>query len=398
MDVTVAKKDLLRFVARAQAIADKKSTMPVLSNVLLEATGKGGSLGVSATDLYLSIAGGVPAEVRKGGSVAVPARDLLERIKAMPDGPLQLTSESGGATVLRGAGTARRYTLRSQAAAEFPKLPRPAEGAPRFELGPDVLASLIGHTQFSISPDDTRPNLNSALFEWQGDRVRMVTTDGHRLSKAELTLGSGGGDATLLLPLKAVVELRRMAEEAAAEGGSKEKGEATNKEGGKEGVAAARPVVLTASGPNAFFEVGGALFGVKLVDAQFPSYEQVIPKQSERSARVPRLAFADALRAVSLAASERTGGVKLTLTKGLMRITSESPESGDGLDELPVDYAGKDVTIGFNARYFLDVLGAMADEDEVVLGFSGELDPAVLRPAAERPDRQYIAVIMPMRI
>ncbi len=389
MDVTVAKKDLLRFVARAQAIADKKSTMPVLSNVLLEATGKGSGLSVSATDLYLSIAGTVPAEVKKGGSVAVPARDLLERVKAMPDGPLQLTSEAGGATVLRGAGTARRYTLRSQAAGEFPKLPRPAEGAPRFELGADVLAALIGHTQFSISPDDTRPNLNSALFEWQGDRVRMVTTDGHRLSKAELTVAAAGADAALLLPLKAVIELRRMAEEAGAEG----------KDGGKDGGASSgRSVVLTASGPNAFFEVGGALFGVKLVDAQFPSYQQVIPQQSERSARVPRLAFADALRAVSLAASERTGGVKLTLTKGLMRITSESPESGDGLDELPVDYAGKDVTIGFNAKYFLDVLGAMDDEDEVTLGFSGELDPAVLRPASERPDRQYIAVIMPMRI
>jgi DNA polymerase-3 subunit beta len=388
MDVTVAKKDLLRFVARAQAIADKKSTMPVLSNVLLETAGKGG-LSVSATDLYLSIAGSVPAEVKKAGSVAVPARDLLERVKAMPDGPLQLVSEGGGgATVLRGAGTARRYTLRSQAAAEFPKLPRPADNAPRFELGADVLAALIGHTQFSISPDDTRPNLNSALFEWQGDRVRMVTTDGHRLSKAELTVKAGAGDATLLLPLKAVVELRRMAEEAGAEAG---------KEGGKDG-ATARPVALTASGPNAFFEVGGALFGVKLVDAQFPSYQQVIPQQSERSARVPRLAFSDALRAVSLAASERTGGVKLTLSKGLMRITSESPESGDGLDELPIDYAGKDVTIGFNARYFLDVLGALDDEEEVVLGFSGELDPAVLRPAAERPDRQYIAVIMPMRI
>lgn len=392
MDVTVAKKDLLRFVARAQAIADKKSTMPVLSNVLLEAVGKTG-LSVSATDLYLSIAGTVAAEVRKGGSVAVPARDLLERVKAMPDGPLQLTSEAGGATVLRGAGTARRYTLRSQAAAEFPKLPRPADDAPRFELGAGVLSGLIGHTQFSISPDDTRPNLNSALFEWQGDRVRMVTTDGHRLSKAEMTVAPAPADATLLLPLKAVVELRRMAEEAGAE--VKEGGKAEAKDAA---ASPGRPVMLTASGPNAFFEVGGALFGVKLVDAQFPSYQQVIPQQSERSARVPRLAFADALRAVSLAASERTGGVKLTLSKGLMRITSESPESGDGLDEIAVDYAGKDVTIGFNAKYFLDVLNAMDDEDEVVLGFSGELDPAVLRPASERPDRQYIAVIMPMRI
>ena len=150
----------------------------------------------------------------------------------------------------------------------------------------------------------------------------------------------------------------------------------------------------TQSGPSAFFQSAGVTFSVKLVDAQFPPYAQVIPQSSDKKVRVPRAAFADALRAVSIAASERTGGVKLALAKGTMRIASESPESGDGFDEVPSDYNGPEITIGFNAKYFLDVLGSLEEED-VILGLSGELDPAVVRPAS---DRQFLAVVMPMRI
>jgi len=138
-------------------------------------------------------------------------------------------------------------------------------------------------------------------------------------------------------------------------------------------------------------------FSVKLVDAQFPPYQQVIPAVTERSIRAPRAGLADALRAVSLAASDRTGGVKLAIGDGTLRITSESPETGNGFDELSVDYAGPELTIGFNARYFLDILGAM-DDDEVVLGVSGELDPAVVRPGTESSQQSYVAVVMPMRI
>lgn len=382
MDLTVAKKDLLRLVKRAQAVADKKSTMPVLSNVLLDAT-SGTGLTVQATDLYLSVSGSIPAEVRRKGSVAVPAKDLLERVGAMPDGPLLITtSENGSSTILKAAGTARRYTLHGVPGSDFPKLPQPDPDAPRLNLPAELLSRLIARTQFSISPDDTRPNLNSALFEWSEDRVRMVTTDGHRLSKMEAQLPeSQGASATLLLPLKAVLELRRLADDA--------KGEENPR------------VTLIPNEPNAFFEVAGASFSVKLVEAQFPSYKKVIPEQSSRIAKIPRAAFADALKAVSLAANDRTGGIKLTLTTGILRITSESPESGDGLDELPMDYEGGEVTIGFNAKYFQDVLGAMDEVDEVSLGLSGELDPAVLRPvlADEKLSTQdYVAVVMPMRI
>jgi DNA polymerase-3 subunit beta len=164
------------------------------------------------------------------------------------------------------------------------------------------------------------------------------------------------------------------------------------KDAGKD---AAKPQLqITQSGSSAFFQGGGMTFAVRLVDAQFPPYSQVIPQQSEKVVKVPRAVLADALRAVSVAASERTGGVKLSLTGGTMRISTESPESGEGFDEVSIDYAGAPMTIGFNAKYFLDILGAL-DEDEVQLGFGGELDPAVVRPVGPR---QFLAVVMPMRI
>jgi DNA polymerase III subunit beta len=355
--------------------------MPVLANVLLLA--EGSTLRVAATDLYLSVTGQAPAEVTRSGSLAVPAKDLLERIKAMPDGPVQLTAKDGAQATIKAVGSPRRYTLHGMPGSEFPALPRPAADAPSLSLPVDLLALLISRTHFSISTDETRAHVNSALFEWAGDRVRMVTTDGHRLSKMEATVSGTSATATMLIPLKAVAELRRLADEARAE---KDSGEASP-----------RMVTISQSGPNAFFGVAGMQFSVKLVDAQFPPYQQVIPNVTDRSIRAPRAALADALRAVSLAASDRTGGVKLSTAEGTLRITSESPESGNGFDEVPVDYAGPEVTIGFNARYFLDVLSAI-DDDEVVLGVSGELDPAVIRPASESSQAAYVAVVMPMRI
>jgi DNA polymerase-3 subunit beta len=386
MDVTVPKKDLLRLVGRCQGVADKKSTMPALSNVLLSVSGPT-ELRIAATDLYLAISGTVSGvEVKKGGSVAVPAKDLYERIKMMPEGPVHIVTNDGFSTTVKAAASARRYTLRGMPGEDFPPLADPDPKAATLQLPLDLLSTLIARTHFSISTDETRAALNSALFEWDGDRVRMVTTDGHRLSKMEVSVPGRQATATMLIPLKAIGELRRLADEARADAG---------KEGSKE--EQAESVVITQSGPNVFFALAGSRFSVKLVDAQFPPYSQVIPQTSDRAIRAPRAAFADALRAVSLAASDRTGGVKLDVTSGSMRITSESPESGDGFDEVRVDYSGPEVVIGFNARYFLDVLGAI-DDEEVVLGVGGDLDPAVIRPAAESDAQSYKAVVMPMRI
>ncbi len=379
MDLVIPKKDLLRLVARCQGVADKKSAMPALANVLLAA--EGNTLRVAATDLYLSVSGQTTAEVATAGSVAVPAKDLLERVKYMPDGPVQIIATEGAQTTLKAVGSPRRYTLHGIPGGEFPQLPKPAPDAPSLQLPVELLSLLIARTHFSISSDETRPHVNSGLFEWVGDRVRIVSTDGHRLSKMEATVSGTSATATMLIPLKAITELRRLADEARAEKAGPD----------------ASIVTITQSGPNAFFSIAGMVFSVKLVDAQFPPYQQVIPALSDRSVRAPRLPFADALRAVSLAASDRTGGVKLSVAPNVLRITSESPESGNGFDELPVEYNGPELTIGFNAKYFLDVLAAI-DDDEIILGVSGELDPAVLRPGTESSDQSYVAVIMPMRI
>jgi len=378
MNIVVSKKDLLRVLARCQGVADKKSTMPVLGNVLLESSKD--SLKLSATDLVLAVSGSIAAEVKKPGSIAVGAKDLFERVKMMPEGQVILESDANSSMVIRAAASARRFTVFGLPGEEFPVLPK-AEKGDWITLDAQVMSRLIAGTYFSISTDETRLHLSSALFEMEDNRVRMVTTDGHRLSKMEIRAPEVKGEASMLIPLKGILELRRLCDEAMSDSSS----------------SVAPQIKLMKFGPNVYAELSSFHFSVKLVDAQFPPYQQVIPAQSASAVRAPRSALSDALKAVSIAASDRTGGVKLTLGAGSLRVESESPEAGEGFDQIAVDYDGEGLTMGLNARYFLDVLSAITD-DEVILGMSGELDPAVIRPGDEGGDRDYLAVVMPMRI
>lgn len=373
MDCTVSKTDLLKLVNRAVSIAESKSTMPILSNVLL--TAQDGKLKIDATDLYLAISGSSDTvEVKAPGAVAVSAKDLFERCRLMPAGPIRLTSKDGASLVMKAGGSARKYSLRGMPGSEFPPMPFPAEGSPTLAIDVAVLQQLISNTIFSVSTDESRAHLNAALFEWEKDTVRMVSTDGHRLSKIEVKIEGRQASAKMLIQLKALQELRRMCDEKEDKAGQ---------------------LNIIQSGNSAFFQgSGGFTFSVKLVDAVFPSYEQVIPKNSTKTVKVPRAAFADALRAVSVAASEKTGAVKLTLDKNSLKISSESPESGDGEDEILSDYSGAPFSIGFNAKYFLDALGAL-DEEEITLGLGDDLAPCVIKPVGSR---QYLGVVMPMRI
>ncbi len=378
MHVIVSKKDLLRVLARCQGVADKKSTMPVLGNVLLESAQEG--LRLSATDLVLAVRGELDAEVKRPGSVAVGAKDLFERVRMMPEGQIALEVDDNSTTTIRSVTSARRYTIHGVPGEEFPQLPQ-ADDGDWIELDAAVMSRLISSTYFSISTDETRLHLSSALFELEDNRLRMVTTDGHRLSKMEIRAPEVSGEGSMLIPLKGILELRRLCDEAISDNSSD---------------SAPRLRVLK-SGPNVYCELAGFRFSVKLVDAQFPPYQQVIPSQSASAVRAPRSGLSDALKAVSIAASDRTGGVKITLSPGALRVESESPEAGEGFDEIAVDYDGAGLTMGLNAKYLLDVLSAVTD-DEVILGMSGELDPAVIRPGGEASDRDYLAVVMPMRI
>ncbi len=379
MEFVVNKRDFVKGLGRVQAVADKKSAMPILANVLIVAEA-GGTLRLAATDLLLSVTGTMRAEVKKGGSVALHARHTFEAVKALPDGDITVTVEKNFTARLK-AGK-RRFDLTGMPGEDFPNMPDPGK-TPLTAIPVDDLADLIALTSFSMSTDDTRPHLAAALFEMSNDTLRMVTTDGHRLSKAERRVPGMKGASKLLIPGKSIHEVKRMVDEARAD-------KAEQKASGPATVAVG---AASSQGP-VFFQREGLTLSSKLVDAAFPSYEQVIPSGTDRGARVNRLAFLDALRAVSLVASDRTSGVKLAMSGSRVVLTSENPDVGAGMDELDAELTGPDVTIGFNSKYLIDVLNALST-DEVALDLSGELDPGVVRPVGRE---DFIGVIMPMRI
>lgn len=397
MELTATRKDLLKLMARMQNIAERRGARPILSNVLFS-TKDETTIDLKATDLYLSMEGQVEAQVTRGGRVAIHARDLLERIKMMPEGPVQIKSAHGSTIALKGANTERRYTLRTMAGEDFPTLPAPAEGLPTFSVGAGLLAKLIRRTHFAVSADETRQQLRAALLEWEGTSLRMVAIDGHRLARAEEQVKDSQGTEEdvkdnqqlegLLIPARALNELRRLCEETATE---------TPKEANSPSAGGLLRVIKGSS--DAFFETGsGVRLSVKLVKEEFPPYTQVIPASVEKKACVHRATFIESLRAVSIAASGQTTGIKLTLEGGTMRITSGSSENGDGFDRIAVEYEGAPITMSFNAKYLLDALAAL-DEEEIELGLSGELDPALIQPSNRQGnDGRNVCVIMPMRV
>lgn len=378
MELSISKKSFLRGLARTHAVADRKSSMPILSNILLTADGTS-TLALAATDLYLGVSATAEAQVKRGGSVAVSARTLFDIVKNLPEGEVQWTVGENQAAEIRCGKV--RYKIPGMPGEDFPPLPNPGK-AEFAELDAELLGELIAHTQYSMSSDDTRPHLAGALFEGDGKIVRMVTTDGHRLSKAEAKLGDKSSmlNFTMLVPNKGVGELKRLIEDAKSDRGKDD---------------SPLTVGVATAGGNAFFRREGIQLSVKLADEQFPPYGKVIPQQQNRRVVVARTALVDSLRRISLVASDKSGGVRLHIEPGLLRITSENPDVGEGSEELEVDFAGEPVVIGFNARYVLDALGSLG-ADQVALELSGELDPGVIRPVNESVD--FIGVIMPMRI
>jgi DNA polymerase-3 subunit beta len=377
MELSISKKSFLRGLARTHAVADRKSSMPILSNILLTAEGTG-TLALAATDLYLGVSATADAKVKKGGSVAVSARTLFDIVKALPEGEVQWTVGENQAAEIRCGKV--RYKIPGMPGEDFPPLPNPGK-VDFADLDAELLGDLINHTSYAMSSDDTRPHLAGALFEGDGKVVRMVTTDGHRLCKAEAKLDKGPMlNFGMLVPNKGIAELKRMIEDAKSDRG-KDDGPLT--------------VGVATTGGNAFFRREGIQLSVKLADEQFPPYAKVIPQQQNRRMVIGRTQLTEALKRISLVASDKSGGVRLGLEAGLLRITSENPDVGEGSEELEVDFAGDPVVIGFNARYLLDVLGSLAS-DQVALELSGELDPGVVRPVSESID--FIGVIMPMRI
>jgi DNA polymerase-3 subunit beta len=372
MELSISKRDFLRGLNRTHAVADRKSSMPILSNVLLSADEEG-HLRLLATDLYLAVNAHVEASVKRPGSVALSARTLFEIVKNLPEGEVKISVDKNHAMQLRSGKI--KFRIPGMPGEDFPPLPSPGSNA-FSEIDAAVLAQLIVLTQYSMSSDDTRPHLAGTLFECDGKLARMVTTDGHRLSKAEAAV-EGAASFSMLVPQKGVAELKRLIEDVRGEKKSE------------------RVTLGVANvGGSAFFRGNDVLLSVKLADEQFPPYAKVIPQSSSRRVVAARELLVDSLKRISLVASDKSGGVRFILEAGKLEIVSENPDVGEGSEELEVDFAGEKLAIGFNARYLLEALSALPD-DEVALELGGELDPGVIKPVG---DTRFVGVIMPMRI
>ncbi len=376
MELTISKKSFLRGLARTHGVADRKSSMPILSNILLSAEGKD-TLRLAATDLYLGVNATVKAEVKKGGMIAVSARTLFDIVKNLPEGEITWTVGENQAAEIKCGKV--RYKIPGMPGEDFPPLPNPGE-ADFAELDAEVLGGLIAHTQFSMSTDDTRPHLAGALFEGDGKIVRMVTTDGHRLSKAEVKQGDGAAmlNFSMLVPNKGIGELKRLIEDSRADKDGKPTVVGIATSGGQRLLPPRRHPALRQARRRAV-----------------PALRQGHPPQKGQKIRMGRNQIIEALRRISLVANDKSGGVRLHVESGQLKITSENPDVGEGSEELDIDYAGDPVNIGFNARYLLDALGCLVSDD-VSLEITGELDPGVVKP--ENEDVDFVGVIMPMRI
>jgi DNA polymerase-3 subunit beta len=256
---------------------------------------------------------------------------------------------------------------------DFPKLPTHRE-VQFGKVDAATLRDMIAKTFFSISTDETRYHLNGVLFECDGHVARMVSTDGHRLSKVERPLENGPVLAQgIIVPRKGLMEVRRALESAEGE------------------------IELGIHNGHLFVRVGSTALSVKLIEAQFPPYEQVIPKENEKVAIAPRLATLEAMKRVSIMSSDKTWGIKLSVAKGELKVASDNPDLGEAHETIDIGYDGPALTIGFNAKYFIELLGEM-EGDEVRLELNGELDPGLVRSADQARAGSYVGVVMPMRI
>ncbi|HEY1813305.1 MAG TPA: DNA polymerase III subunit beta [Kofleriaceae bacterium] len=365
MEIRIGKNEFLRGLRLAQGIADRKSTMPMLANVLLRTQGKNQLL-VAATDLNVSLSAELKSQNAAEGGLTLNAKSLNELIASAPGDEITLKrADNHWAEIRSGKVT---YRIVGMPDRDFPRVPDHRE-ATYTPVESAVLREMIDRTLFSVCNDETRFHLNGVFFESDGSKARMVSTDGHRLSKVERTIANGPKlSAGVIIPKKGLLEMKKVLESGPS-------------------------CKLAIKTPHLFLVQEDIALAVKLIDAQFPPYEQVIPKDHKKIITIDRVRFIEAMRRAQLMSSE-TRGVKIAATKEGVTITSDNPDLGEVREELEAEYNGDAIAIGFNPKYVVELLGQMAS-DQVTLALGGELDPGLIRPIGSD---DYLGVVMPMRI
>lgn len=372
MRVTIERSKLLKSLGHIHRVVERRNTIPILSNVLLNA--EGGELHLKATDLDLEIFEKAPAMVEQSGSTTVPAHMLHDIVRKLPDGSeVMLAISEDGNSIKITAGRSR-FTLQCLPGSDFPDITA-GEFTHTFRMPTTVLKGLIDLTQFAISTEETRYYLNGIFFhsiEDDGDLVlRAVATDGHRLARAQSKAPSGSeGMPGIIIPRKAVGEIQKLLEDPDA------------------------TVGLEISDTKIRLTVGAVVLTSKLIDGTFPDYNRVIPVGNDKELKMDRASFAAAVDRVSTISSERGRAVKLAVADGQIVLTVNNPESGSATEEVAVGYDSEPLEIGFNSRYLLDITSQLRG-DEAVFMLSDAGSPTLIKDSSEAG---ALFVLMPMRV
>ncbi|MFO1237911.1 MAG: DNA polymerase III subunit beta [Alphaproteobacteria bacterium] len=375
MKITLERSALLKSLNHVQSVVERRNTIPILSNVLLDATK--GALSLTATDLDIEIVESLAADVARPGATTASAHMLYDIVRKLPDGAqvqIELMGDSGRITLSAGRS---RFQLGALPREDFPAMT--AGSLPHaFALPAADLKRLIDKTRFAISNEETRYYLNGIYLHAAKGKdavtLRAVATDGHRLARFDLPAPAGSEAMPgVIVPRKTVAEVRKLIDDADGE------------------------VEIAVSDTKIRFAFGDAVVTSKLIDGTFPDYQRVIPTGNDKPLFVDRAAFQEAVDRVSTVASDRTRAVKMTVEDGKVTLNVVNPEQGSASEELVADFAGDGFDIGFNARYLMDITAAL-NGDQAQFLFADAGSPTIVRDAGEKADPATLYVIMPMRV
>lgn len=366
MKFNIDKQSFIKVLQRIQGIVEKRNTMPILANVLLEASKS--RITIMATDLEVFIKDASAANVTEEGSVTVNARKLFEIVKELPGDSIDVSSGKDDKVTVK-AGKAK-FGIMGLPSKDFPVFP--AVDETKLEsIENENIKEMIDKTAFAVSTDETRYNINGFLLEKEESKLRMVSTDGHRLALIEKKDSKAVSQKEgVLLPRKGVLEFRKVLDE-------------------KEG-----QFLLGITQKSAVMKKDNTLISVRLLEGEFPDYKKVIPKDNDKEVVAVKDDLIASLKRVSILSSDKIKGVRFTFSAGKLTLSSSSPDIGEATEEVDITYSGPEVEIAFNARYFVDMLETL-DEEKVTIGLKDSLSPGIIRPMGSE---DYTYIIMPMRL
>jgi DNA polymerase-3 subunit beta len=368
MRFTISREKLQEGLAAVAASVPTKTTLPVLGNLLVETTERG--IRLCGTDLDMAVSTELMADVDVQGAITIPAKKLVEIVRELPSAPVKV-SVSGEQKIMLECSRSK-FKLFGLPKDEFPSFPIIQFGE-SWRIRSGDLQKLIAHTAFASSTEESRPILNGVLWELRTDYMRMVATNGHRLAKMEIPISAAGiPSSDLIIPPKALEQIRRLfpAEEE----------------------------LEVARGENHLgFRSPFTAVYTRLIEGPYPNYEQVIPKDNDRFALADRNALVQALKRMSVIASDQTHRIRMSFNTGMLKFSVQTPDLGEAQDELPINFEGDSLDIGFNATYLLEILRNLPT-DEVKLTFKAPERAATVEPVGWDDPAKYMCLIMPLRL